>query len=110
MRKQAAPLQKTEIAEASRQRLELSATDPSLSTAQLSDLESSVNARLLDLTIDQLRTLVIVFQEGSALKAAKLLHRQQSSIQSQLTTLNKYFIELCGEKLCSATNRGENYS
>lgn len=83
---------------------------PLLTIQQLVDLDAGGCARMLDLTMDQLRTLAIVYGTKNALNAARLLRRQQSSIQSQLTTLNKHFSEICGEKLCSSTGRGEDYS
>src|SRR4051794_11433510 len=54
---------------------------------------------LLDLTIDQLRTLVIVHREGNALRAARILGREQSSVQKQLNTVNDASRHLVGESL-----------
>lgn len=64
---------------------------------------------LLDTTLDQFRTLIVVRQTGSALQAARLLGREQSSIQKQLDTLNRYFQSLCGEILVSKRGRGKDF-
>ena len=42
---------------------------------------------LLELTFDQLRTLVVVQEAG----AARILDREQSSVQKQIDTLNRSF-------------------
>ena len=42
---------------------------------------------LLDVTLDQLRTFIVVRETGSALKVAQTLGRELSSIQKQLDTL-----------------------
>ncbi|MFR9731538.1 LysR substrate-binding domain-containing protein [Saccharopolyspora sp. MS10] len=63
---------------------------------------------LLDTTLDQLRTLVVVHQEGTALAAARLLGREQSSVQKQLDTLNRNFRDLCGEPLVLKQGRGKS--
>lgn len=62
---------------------------------------------LRDTTMDQLRTLVAVYEEGSALAAARLLGREQSSVQKQLDTMNRNLGELCGEPLLLKGGRGE---
>jgi DNA-binding transcriptional LysR family regulator len=62
---------------------------------------------LLELTLDQLRTLAVVRQTGSALRAAERLGRQQSSVQKQLDTLNRQFQRLCGESLVVKQGRGK---
>ena len=46
-------------------------------------------AGLLDMTFDQLRTLLVVHEKGNALRAARVLGREQSSVQKQLDTLNR---------------------
>ena len=51
---------------------------------------------LLDATFDQLRTLTVVYETGSALRAARVLEREQSSVQKQLDTLNRMFQRMCG--------------
>lgn len=61
---------------------------------------------LLELTLDQLRTLVTVRRTGSALRAAERLGRQQSSVQKQLDTMNRQFQRLCGESLVVKQGRG----
>ncbi|MBA0052468.1 LysR family transcriptional regulator [Streptomyces sp. AJS327] len=57
--------------------------------------------------MDQLRTLLAVHEEGTALGAARLLGREQSSIQKQLDTMNRNLGELCGEPLVRKRGRGE---
>ncbi|GAA3507587.1 DNA-binding transcriptional LysR family regulator [Streptosporangium album] len=64
---------------------------------------------LLDTTLDQLRTLVVVRETGSALRAARTLGREQSSIQKQLDTLNHNFQALCGEMLVTKQGRGRDF-
>jgi DNA-binding transcriptional LysR family regulator len=63
---------------------------------------------LLDTTLDQLRTLVAVHETGTALGAAKVLGREQSSVQKQIDTMNRNFGELCGEPLVRKQGRGLN--
>ena len=64
---------------------------------------------LLDATFDQLRTLTVVHATGSALRAARALDRDQSSVQKQLDTLNRSFRRLCGEQLVVRTGRGKDF-
>ncbi|WP_219825893.1 LysR family transcriptional regulator [Nonomuraea typhae] len=66
-------------------------------------------AALLDTTLDQLRTLIVVRGTGSALQAARLLGREQSSVQKQLDTLNRTFRSLCGEALVGKRGRGKDF-
>ena len=68
----------------------------------------SLPGPLLDATFDQLRTLVAVHENGTALGAAKALGREQSSVQKQLDTMNRNFGELCGEPLVRKQGRGAN--
>jgi DNA-binding transcriptional LysR family regulator len=63
---------------------------------------------LLDTTMDQLRTLIAVHETGSALNAARLLGREQSSVQKQLDTLNRNLGGLCGEPLVVKQGRGKD--
>ncbi|MFG2136897.1 LysR family transcriptional regulator [Streptomyces sp. NPDC048650] len=63
---------------------------------------------LLDMTMDQLRTLITVREEGTALGAARRLGREQSSVQKQLDTMNRTFAALCGEELVLKQGRGRN--
>lgn len=63
---------------------------------------------LLDTTLDQLRTLVVVYEAGTALGAARTLGREQSSVQKQIDTMNRNFGELCGEPLVRKQGRGQN--
>jgi DNA-binding transcriptional LysR family regulator len=64
---------------------------------------------LLDATFDQLRTLTVVHQTGSALRAARVLDREQSSVQKQLDTLNRMFQRMCGEQLVLRAGRGKDF-
>jgi DNA-binding transcriptional LysR family regulator len=64
---------------------------------------------LLETTFDQLRTLLLVAQTGSALRAARMLSREQSSVQKQLDTLNRNFQEMCGEPLVVKQGRGQPF-
>ncbi|NSC25173.1 LysR family transcriptional regulator [Streptomyces albus subsp. chlorinus] len=57
--------------------------------------------------MDQLRTLLAVHEEGTALGAARRLGREQSSIQKQLDTMNRKLGEHCGEPLLRKRGRGE---
>ena len=66
-------------------------------------------APLLDATFDQLRTLTLVHDTGSALRAARVLDREQSSVQKQLDTLNRAFQRMCGEQLVLRTGRGKDF-
>ncbi|MGW0657747.1 LysR family transcriptional regulator [Streptodolium elevatio] len=68
----------------------------------------SAPAPLLDTTLDQLRTLVAVHATGTALAAARLLDREQSSVQKQLDTLNRNFRAMCGEPLVVKQGRGRD--
>lgn len=63
---------------------------------------------LLDLTWDQMRTLVVVHEEGTALAAARLLGREQSSVQKQLDILNRNFQDLTGELVVVKQGRGRD--
>ncbi len=64
---------------------------------------------LLDTTFDQLRTLLVVHETGSALRAARVLGREQSSVQKQLDTLNRNSQALCGEVLTVRQGRGRDF-
>ncbi|XVQ09033.1 LysR family transcriptional regulator [Spirillospora sp. CA-255316] len=64
---------------------------------------------LLDTTFDQLRTLLVVYETGSALRAARALGREQSSVQKQLDTLNRNCQALCGEVLTLRQGRGKDF-
>ncbi|MBB5153218.1 LysR family transcriptional regulator [Saccharopolyspora phatthalungensis] len=64
-------------------------------------------AALLETTLDQLRTLILVHEVGTALAAARSLGREQSSVQKQLDTLNRNFQQLCGEPLVIKQGRGK---
>src|SRR5689334_22078901 len=55
--------------------------------------------RLLQITLDQLRTLVAVASTRSPRRAAQQLKRDQSSIEKQLRTLNGHFREMADEEL-----------
>ncbi|MER0245923.1 LysR family transcriptional regulator [Streptomyces sp. HSW2009] len=58
--------------------------------------------------MDQLRTLIVVRETGTALGAARVLGREQSSVQKQLDTMNRNFRELCGEPLVLKQGRGKD--
>jgi hypothetical protein len=64
---------------------------------------------LLDVTFDQLRTLVVVHEAGSAYSAARLLGREQSSVQKQIDSLNRSFQRMCGELLAVKQGRGQPF-
>jgi DNA-binding transcriptional LysR family regulator len=64
---------------------------------------------LLETTFDQLRTLLMVAETGSALLAARVLGREQSSVQKQLDTLNRCFQQMCGEVLVVKQGRGQPF-
>lgn len=65
--------------------------------------------QLLDVTMDQLRTLLAVREAGSPLRAARLLDREHSSVRKQLDTLNRVFQQVCGEALVVRQGRGQDY-
>jgi DNA-binding transcriptional LysR family regulator len=54
---------------------------------------------MLDVSLDQLRTLAVVHATGTAQRAARALGREQSSVQKQLDHLNKAAVRLVGEAL-----------
>jgi DNA-binding transcriptional LysR family regulator len=64
---------------------------------------------LLEFTFDQLRTLVVVQEAGSANGAASILGREQSSVQKQIDTLNRGFQRMCGELLVIKQGRGQPF-
>src|SRR6266542_2109835 len=64
---------------------------------------------LLETTFDQLRTLLLVAETGSALSAARVLGREQSSVLKQLDTLNRNFQQMCGELLVIKQGRGQPF-
>ena len=61
---------------------------------------------LLDVTLDQLRTLLAVSEAGSPLAASRILGREHSSVRKQLDTLNHAFQQICGETLVVKQGRG----
>lgn len=69
----------------------------------------SCPAMLLEITFDQLRTLVVVHEARSANGAARLLGREQSSVQKQIDTLNRSFQRMCGEKLAVKQGRSQPF-
>jgi DNA-binding transcriptional LysR family regulator len=78
-----------------------------------SDMKSdyaSLSAEMLSLTLDQLRTLVMIRRTGSPRKAATALGRDQSSVLKQLDSLNRDFKKICGEPLAAKQERGQDYS
>lgn len=72
-------------------------------------MATQLHSALLDVTFDQLRTLLTIRQTGSPRKAALALDREQSSVQKQLNTLNGYFQAICGEPLAIKRSRGRDY-
>jgi DNA-binding transcriptional LysR family regulator len=66
-------------------------------------------SELLDVTMDQLRTLLAVREAGSPLQAARLLDREHSSVRKQVDTLNRVFQQICGEVLVVKQGRGQDY-
>jgi DNA-binding transcriptional LysR family regulator len=64
---------------------------------------------LLEFTFDQLRTLVVVKDADSANGAARILGREQSSVQKQIDTLNRGFQRMCGEQLAIRQGRGQPF-
>jgi DNA-binding transcriptional LysR family regulator len=64
---------------------------------------------LLEFTFDQLRTLVVVQEAGSANGASRILGREQSSVQKQIDTLNRSFQRMCGELLVIRQGRGQPF-
>jgi DNA-binding transcriptional LysR family regulator len=66
-------------------------------------------SQLLEVTMDQLRTLLAVREAGSPLRAARLLGREHSSVRKQIDTLNRVFQQICGETLVVKQGRGQDY-
>jgi DNA-binding transcriptional LysR family regulator len=64
---------------------------------------------MLDVTLDQLRTLLALQEAGSPLQAAGMLGREHSSVRKQLDTLNRAFQQACGEVLVIKQGRGQDY-
>src|SRR5258708_26901094 len=64
---------------------------------------------LLDVTLDQLRTLLAVREAGSPLLASRMLGREHSSVRKQLDALDRTFQQLCGETLVVKHGRGQDY-
>jgi hypothetical protein len=64
---------------------------------------------LLEFTFDQLRTLIVVKEADSANGAARILGREQSSVQKQIDTLNRGFQRMCGEQLAIRQGRGQPF-
>lgn len=74
----------------------------------LADLQALAGP-LLDVTLDQLRTVLAVQEAGSPLRAAIMLGREHSSVRKQLDTLNRAFQQACGEALVVKQGRGQDY-
>ena len=74
----------------------------------LADLHA-LPSPLLDVTVDQMRTLLAVQEAGSPLRAAALLGREHSSVRKQLDTLNRIFQHACGEAVAVKQGRGQDY-
>lgn len=65
--------------------------------------------QMLDISLDQLRTLAVVHATGTAQRAARTLGREQSSVQKQLDNLNKAAARLVGEALVVKQGRGKDF-
>lgn len=64
---------------------------------------------MLDVSLDQLRTLAVVHTTGTAQRAARALGREQSSVQKQLDNLNKAATRLVSEPLVVKQGRGKDF-
>ncbi|KAA2252365.1 LysR family transcriptional regulator [Solihabitans fulvus] len=64
---------------------------------------------MLDVSLDQLRTLAVVHTTGTAQRAARALGREQSSVQKQLDNLNRTATRLVGEALVVKQGRGKDF-
>lgn len=64
---------------------------------------------MLDVSLDQLRTLAVVHTTGTAQRAARALGREQSSVQKQLDNLNRAASRLVGEALVVKQGRGKDF-
>ena len=64
---------------------------------------------ILDVSLDQLRTLAVVRTTGNAQRAARALGRDQSSVQKQVDNLNKIATRLVGEALVVKQGRGKDF-
>jgi DNA-binding transcriptional LysR family regulator len=69
----------------------------------------ALSGPLLEVTLDQLRTLLVVQEAGSPLRAAALLGREHSSVRKQVDTLNRTFQHVCGEAAIIKQGRGQDY-
>lgn len=58
---------------------------------------------MLDVSLDQLRTLAVVHTAGTAQRAARVLGREQSSVQKQIDNLNRAATRLVGLPLLAPT-------
>jgi DNA-binding transcriptional LysR family regulator len=65
--------------------------------------------QILDISLNQLRTLAVVHATGTAQRAARALGREQSSVQKQLDNLNKAATRLVGEALVVKQGRGKDF-
>jgi DNA-binding transcriptional LysR family regulator len=77
-------------------------------TGELADL-LACPPPLLDVTLDQLRTMLALREAGSPLRASRMLDREHSSVRKQLDSLNRTFQQVCGETLAVKQGRGEDY-
>ncbi len=83
--------------------------DDRIDTAGLLATLLACPAEMLDVTLDQLRTLAVVHVTGTAQRAARVLGREQSSVQKQLDNLNKAAARLVGEALVGKQGRGKEF-
>lgn len=66
-----------------------------------------IEPELLRLTLDQMRTIVGLYDFRSTRDLAKYLRRDQSSVLKQLETMNDVFVTICGTRLTSDVRRGQ---
>lgn len=83
-------------------------TDESDGSRELAALLATP-AEMLDVSLDQLRTLTVVRSTGTAQRAARVLGREQSSVQKQLDNLNRAATRLVGEALVVKQGRGKDF-
>ena len=84
-------------------------TDHEVDAAGLLATLLGAPVEMLDVTLDQLRTLAVVHVTGTAQRAARVLGREQSSVQKQLDNLNKAATRLVGEVLVVKQGRGKEF-
>ncbi|MGI8817275.1 MAG: LysR family transcriptional regulator [Pseudonocardia sp.] len=83
--------------------------DDEVDVAELLATLLGCQPEMLDVSLDQLRTLTVVHTTGTAQRAAHALGREQSSVQKQLDNLNRAAIRLVGEALVIKQGRGKDF-